>query len=525
VPEVHETMDGVGRAAWLRPPVEQQGLGKYVQTLRERLWLVVLALVLCVGAAAAYVATTDKVYESELEFLVTPVPADDTTLVGLGLIRDSFDPTRDISTAAKLVITPEIGERAAEKLGEPGAEFDVNAEPVAQSNIVSLTAQAGSAQRAQKITDAWAESVVEVRTRALHSRLDEVVRGLRDQVQAVPLDERSTSAESFELAKLVGLQRIDDPTLRIRAPADLPSDPIKPKPVLSLIAGGMIGLVLGIAGAFGLQALDPRLRREEQLREVFRLPILARVPKEPRRRRGQPVTPGALSPAGHDAYRALRSTLLAKSGGRAKTVVVTGSSPSEGKTTTAINLSAAAAQAGKNVLLIEGDLRRPSIGNALGVDPDRAGTLGDAVLSRMPLGSVATTTEALGSKVGVLLAPHDEYSAAMLSDELSAEMATWLVDTAAGLADFVVIDSPPLVDVIDPLPLAQAADQVVIVVRLKRTSLTRLRRLAELLATSDITPAGVVLLGTDRPRRRGSYYQYYRRPEDLVIQPPVSTRE
>jgi Mrp family chromosome partitioning ATPase/capsular polysaccharide biosynthesis protein len=513
------------RAEWLKPPVEQHGLGRYVQTLRERIWVVVLAVVLCVGAAAAYVATTEKVYEAQLEFLVTPVPADDTTLVGLGLIRDSFDPTRDISTAAQLVTTPQIGRRATEKLGDPPTSvYDIDAQPVAQSNIVSLIARAGSARRATEIVNAWGEAVVEVRTEQLHSRLDEVVGGFRRRLDALPIEQRGSSAESYELAKLIGLQEIDDPTLRIRAPAEEPSDPVKPKPVLSIVAGVLIGLVLGVAGAFGLQALDPRLRREEQLREVFRLPVLARVPKEPRRRRGRPLTPESLSAAGHDAYRALRTTLQAKGEGRTRTVLITGSSPSEGKTSTAINLASAAAQAGKNVILIEGDLRRPSIAEALGIDTEREPTLGDAVINGVPLANVATTSSALGSRVGILLAPRDQYASAVLSDELSAERASWLVRTAGQLADLVVIDSPPLVDVIDPLPLAQAADQVVIVARVRRTSLTRLRRLGELLSTSAVTPAGVVILGTDRPSRKSGYYQYYRRPEDLLIAPEELAR-
>ena len=488
--------------------------------------MVILAVVVCVGAATALVATTEKVYEADLDFLVTPVPADDTTLVGLGLIRDSFDPTRDISTAAQLVTTPDIGRRAAQTLGDsPNTEYDIEATPVAQSNIVRLAVRADTPERAQEVANAWADAVVSVRTGVLHERLDEVIGGFRRRLEALPPDQRGSSAENYELSKLIGLREIDDPTLRIRAPAELPGDPIKPKPVLSIVAGFLVGLVLGVAGAFGLQALDPRLRREEQLREVFRLPVLARVPKEPRGRRGQPLTPESLSPAGHDAYRALRTTLQAKAEGRGKTVVVTGSSPSEGKTSTAINLASAAAQAGRNVLLIEGDLRRPSIGEAVGLDMEREPTLADAVLGGVPLASVATTAAPLGNKVGIVLAPRDEYTSALLSDELSSDRANWLVKTASELADLVVIDSPPLVDVIDPLPLAQVADQVVIVVRIRRTSLTRLRRLGELLATSNITPAGVVILGSDRPRRKSGYYQYYRRPEDLLITPDVMARQ
>src|SRR5256885_5737661 len=86
-------------ADWLQPPVEEAGLRRYVATLRERAWIVALAMVITTGVAIAYVLTTSKVYKAEADLLVTPISNTDTSLVGLpGLIPSSSDPTRDVTS-------------------------------------------------------------------------------------------------------------------------------------------------------------------------------------------------------------------------------------------------------------------------------------------------------------------------------------------------------------------------------------------------------------------------------------------
>ena len=102
--------------------------------------------------------------------------------------------------------------------------------------------------------------------------------------------------------------------MRVDTRADKPTSPSWPKRNLSIIAGIMAGLVLGIGGAFAAQTLDPRLRREEQLRALYRLPVLARIPEESRgrsreRRRPAPALARrrrGLPDAARDAQRAAR---------------------------------------------------------------------------------------------------------------------------------------------------------------------------------------------------------------------------
>ena len=267
----------------------------------------------------------------------------------------------------------------------------------------------------------------------------------------------------------------------------------------------MAGLVLGIAAAFAFQVLDPRLRREEQLRHLFRIPIIGRVPREPHRPGDRPLGPRGISPAVAEAYRTLRGTVLANSKRRGgKLLLVTGSSPSEGKTTTAINLAASLSSAGKRVILIEADLRRPAISRALGVEP-RRGVVG-VLIESMTIEEALIDGDSLGlPNLHLLLA---ENEGGWISELFSLPTAIEMLERARLLADFVIVDSPPLTDVVDALPLARNVDDVLVVVRPGTTRLTKLTQLGELLAENGIRPMGFAVVGTSPPGRGESTYYF-----------------
>jgi Mrp family chromosome partitioning ATPase len=110
------------------------------------------------------------------------------------------------------------------------------------------------------------------------------------------------------------------------------------------------------------------------------------------------------------------------------------------------------------------------------------------------------------------------------ADLFSLPAAKRLLDEAERLADYVIIDSPPLSDVVDALQLAQRADAVLLVARLGHSRISKIRELGELLAGSGIRPAGFALLGTPRGDRKGYAYFEDRSSHQPVAGPPVSTR-
>ena len=110
----------------------------------------------------------------------------------------------------------------------------------------------------------------------MHQRIDNILPTLE-----ASLDSGTGSAEvEDQVAQLEILRQGPDPTIQVETLADLPTSPVAPRPVLSIAGGLLAGLILGIAIAFASRILDPRLRREEQLRRLYRLPILGRIPQE-----------------------------------------------------------------------------------------------------------------------------------------------------------------------------------------------------------------------------------------------------
>src|SRR4051812_7463956 len=307
-------------ASWLNPSAEQQGLARTVSRLGGGRGLILFTVLITTLASVAYVVTASKVYEAEADLLITPIDNNDPTLSGLGLISSSSDPTRDVETASKLVRSTTVAKRVKTKLHDSRSAEQllekVSVAPVATSNIVAVTAEGGSPKQAQALANAFAQESVANRTENFHTQIDKRIANISPQVNGTgsATERADPNSLASQLTRLKLLRSSDDPTIRVETLADPPSSASSPKKKLSVIAGVVAGLVLGIGGAFALQVLDPRLRREEQLRRLYGLPILARIPKDARAHGAGALAPESLSPSTIEAYRTLRATLAASRG-------------------------------------------------------------------------------------------------------------------------------------------------------------------------------------------------------------------
>jgi non-specific protein-tyrosine kinase len=489
---------GPARAAvdWIGEAPPSQGLRLYLDILRARFKLVIAIILLTVGSAAFLVAQTPEVYEADADLLITPIPDNRETLFGLGLVTESGDPTRDAETISQLITTPVVAERVRAQLGveRPARSLlqDVTAEPVAQSSIVTVTARANDAEFSARLANVFAESAIAVRTERMHALLDSVIPQLRRQLEGLPPGElRSRESLSGRLRDLETLRLLPDPTLHLETPAAAPAKPVAPRPLLTMAAAVIAGLILSSGVVLGSRMLDTRIEREEDLR-MYRIPILGRIPRWRGRGRAS-LRPDAVPPTTRQAFQRLASMLEARSAPGSRSIFVTGAGPAEGKTTTSIQLAGALASGNEEVILIEGDWRRPALADALGLRPPHG--LTDVLAGRVGLEDALVDADGFAGVRVLTREPGGDASPATVS----AEDADRVIRETRLQTNWLLFDGPPLADAPDWLPVVNRVASVLLVVRLGRTRTRDLAELAELLVEHDVTPEGFIVIG-GKPR-------------------------
>ena len=495
-PVTHENAAFASQAEWFAPPAQRSGVQQYVDLLIDRWRWIVLAVLLALLAAGVYLLNTPDTYKATADVLVTPIPRGSSSYVGLGLPMESDDPTRDVETASRLITTQAVAARTKSQLGlktsVDGLLNDVSASPVAQASLVAITATSGSPRRAARIANAFARATVAIRTERLNAQLDVLIPELRTEIKQLPATEQAFDPLTNRLRDLQGLRLTGDPTLRLETPAVTPSSPAGPRTMLTLAAAFLGSLILAVSAIIALQAFDTRLRSEEELRR-YRLPILARIPIERSGLSGEALTPLGMPIGMRDSYRLLATSLRTMHGSRGGRILVTGPTPADGKSTTALCLASALAVLTEDVVLIELDTRSPSLAGMLEVTPEF--DLADVSQRRAPLAK-ALLTAWKGEHAGRLraLLVRRDHSDWALSPPPGATAE--VMDQAEALGGWLLVDAPALNYVADALPVAKQVDSVIIVVRLGNTRVKELDALAELFAQHGITPAGFVLVGT-----------------------------
>jgi Mrp family chromosome partitioning ATPase len=488
-----------------RVGLQSPAFKRYYTVLVEQFRIVIACVLIVLAATVAYVKLAPRKYTATGQMLVDPVTSQDTTLFSLPVLHSSGSQPTDVLTASSLIASPAVANAVVKQLHlkSTGAALlsQVTATPVGQSNLVSVQVTSPSGTQARDIANAFLKQVVLTRSAALKNAISTIVPGLQSEVASLPPAERNGPGSlGAQLTELRQLQVSGDPTITPSAPASLPTSPSSPKTKLSLVAGLFGGLIIGIGAAFAFHSLDPRLRRETQLREIFDVPTMARIPREHSGKVARPILPSGMSLGAQEGYRTLRTILTSRAAGESRSILITGSSPSEGKTTSAIALALSLSQTGARVILIEADVRRPTIAATLGLKP-RFGT--EHVLTgEAELDEALTVATFEGVPVGVLAVRQPRIE---LADRLSLEVAQRMIEDATKLVNFVVIDSPPLTAVIDALPLAQTANEVLIVARIGTSKLNKLDELRNLLVEQGTYPSGVILIGDSTGRDAGYY--------------------
>ena len=414
-------------------------------------------------------------------------------------------------------------------------------------DLARLNTLIGAAE--QRIVNAVASQVASLDAQ-LQSLSESAARSA-GAVQALP----GTEAQDVRLAQEVGsLQKaaeelrseyqraqiseaVEAGPVEIVDPASLPPGPQNAGGPLKLLLGLALGLMVGSGVALLRESMNTSVRRHEELETLLQVPGLVVIPRIaqdgqraraglrrllPARGNGNGTAPQGANGAGPDpapavlavsegrstaaeAYRTLRTNLIFSQTGRAlKSVIITSASPGEGKSTTSSNLAAAFAQQGMRVLLVDADLRRPTLHTIFGT-PREPG-LTQVLVGQMELAAAVqpSPVEGLSLLTAGVLPPNP---AELLGSPIMRELLGTMVDAF----DMVILDTPPVMAASDSSVLASMVDGVVLVVRAGRTE----RSLAQQ-AVRQLTSVGARVLGAalnDPDRAVAAYggagYYYY----------------
>ena len=498
---------------------ERVGPGQYLTAFRHHWPLIALVVALAVVPTAVYSLSAPKRYNAQADLVVTPIPADDTTFLGIsGLLRDSTQ-AQTVLTAARVAGAPAVGERVKSRLGlseRPAIEV----KPVGQSNVVSLVATSSSAPQAARIANAYAKAVLSLRAAALERQLEATITRLQARLSSLKGKSASDQAIGSQIrqriAQLTPLVGAGDPTMSLLSAAVPPTSASWPRPKLSVLVAFICSLLLGVGLALALEVLNPVIKDEEELLFGHRRPILARLPRvtqfEIRRfltRRGE------LPPDLREAYRMLRGSLYGAgpNGSFPRVILVASAGLEEGKTVTSISLADAIARSGLSVILVDGDLRRPMLGAVYGVSAAPSG-LPD--LLRGTAKPEDTLVPGPNPNLRLLLSTPDPEIIDLVQQDVMASVVWQLQEHA----DVIVIDSSPLGEFADSYAFARVAEAVILCVRLGRSNRQKLGDLLRRLAQLHIAPAGFVVISRRRSFTGDAEAEYARRrPEFAPFSP------
>ncbi|GAB3067166.1 polysaccharide biosynthesis tyrosine autokinase [Intrasporangium mesophilum] len=455
---------------------------EFLSVLGARWRIIAVSLLAVIAATAVQTMLTPATYSASAKIYLRatqpPKPSNGNQVTTFAVSAS------DLATYVEILTAPPITDPLRQRLGlPPGTPLGLSGVVSPTTNMLTITSTGGDPK---------------------------LVADIANEAGPVLAD----AAKTFSPLLANNGQAVESQAI---APAAVPDEPTSPNAKRNLALGALLGLALGIGLALLRHSLDTKVRTEEDIKALSPRPILGDIPLV------KAAKDGLLSietdPHGRHAesIRRLRTNILfvdVTTGGHS--FVVTSSVPGEGKTTTTINLALAMADAGSKVLLIDGDLRNPSVARTMGLDGSFGLTtllLGhaepDDVIQRwrqttlhvLPAGPVPPNpSELLGSE------PMEQ-----LFGKLSHEF------------DFILVDSPPVVPVIDAVLINKLTHGLIMVVGAERTRKKDLTSAVHSLETVEAPIAGFAINMVSAAGSTAYRYGYYGYNRDANVK--LSRRE
>ncbi|MDP2710962.1 MAG: P-loop NTPase [Solirubrobacteraceae bacterium] len=493
-------------------------LRQVLSILRRQAWVILACCAIAVGAAIGLSLREEKRYTATAALLFGQ-PNAGQALLSLGAPPQATDHSAE--TNLQLVSLPVIAQNTAAALkgalSPQQVERAINLEPRGQSDVAEVSATHADGTVAATVANQFAQEYINFRRdsdqKAISATRDIVVKQidqLRQQPNSTPKPGSAASQNPALLtplqlqlvtlqnraADLATLASVQTGNAQIVQTATAPSTPSSPKPkrsgLIALFGGLLVGLLLGLLR----EQFNRRITSPEEYAELLDVPLVGTIPMGDALGRPGPM-PHRLSHAEDESFRMLHGALrLSLAGDDAKVVIVTSAVPSEGKSTVALHLAAAACSLGERVLLIDADFHRPSIHGLthLHSGPGLPELLAGIARSTTDVVQTAAVTRddagQSGRQIDVLTSgtvadhPRETLNAARVAD---------VIKRARPHYDRIVIDTAPATVVSDPIALMQRIPAVVLVVaRMDVVTQEAAKRLHRQMATAGATIEGVV---------------------------------
>jgi capsular exopolysaccharide synthesis family protein len=499
-------------------------LREYLAVLWRRKYLIAVMILVTLGGAVFYTQRQTPLYQSSAQVLVAPI--------SLPLQGQQSYASVNMASEQLVAASPEVARLARQQLASDGiAPGGVSVESSLEDQTLTFAATSPRPKAARLTADAYAEAYLDHRSLQLQQDLQDgedsinaLIDDINQQIQhaeselasaeasgdesrATVLQLRITSLSDQLTTQQTGLNQIllagSAPVGHVVAPAYLPSSPSSPDVQRNRLLGVLLGIALGVGLAFLLERLDEGVRLREDVETSTGAPLIAKIPAAPMPEAGLVILEEPYAEAS-EAYRLLRARVLySTSQIGSGTIMVTSFQGREGKTTTAANLAAALAQAGKPTVLVSADLRRPSLVEFFG--GDRPG-LTDVLSNEVDLMAALAPTAVENLSV---LGPgtHVDNPSEVLGSEAMLEVMTRLADHA----DFVIVDAPPITGASDALSMTSHLRYVLLVADARYAKRGTIREAVLELRSVGAEVLGVVLThvsSRDHPSYSYSSYSY-----------------
>ncbi len=527
-------------------------LRDYINVLVNRKWFVLGAIAVILAVALFFTFLQAPVYESKVQIL-SEVSSASESVLGSFFTSALFDPERYINTQTEIIKTQTMAQavenhlkllyeqRARER--EAGEQVYIPADiptsqelvsmvkvaPVQRTSIFEIQVVSRSPLLAQDVAQAYAEEYISNRQLAAIKQISEARKEVWNRIMEVEeeIKDIAERAKGYtagnvptqlqaEAQRAVNLwaalyekymtlriaESLEQRGLEIIQPAR-PGTRTGPRPVRNGVLAFFLGLILGVGLAFLVEYLDDTLHTREDFERHYDLPIVGEIPYVPQEdlpphhilyleRPRHPATEG---------YRTLRTNLqFLNLEGECHVIQFTSAEPEEGKSTVMVNLGAALSEMGKKVILVEADLRKPILGKYFDIEDNRG-------LSGILAGGVPLEEALVATNDNLYLLPAG-VKPPNPGELVASEAMKGIFEKLRRMADYVLVDSPPVLVASDSLALTSLVDGVIIVSRYGTSNRNSARRTVELLRKVNARLLGLVI-NNIAPAARYGYYHYY----------------